>query len=163
MIRRSRPHHRGASFVRRKGGVALELALSLALVIVPMLLGIWEIGCLLDAQQTLIEAVREGGRQAASGQMTDAQVRQVVLLHLGNSGVSTANVAVSVTNSGSGADASIAAQLDPLTVSATLPYANVSWLTTSMFVPTSAILNASSLWFSNKDVPYSVQATAPAQ
>ena len=46
----------------------------------------------LDAQQTLTEAVREGGRQAASGQMTAAQVQQVVLLHLSNSGVSTSNV-----------------------------------------------------------------------
>ena len=49
------------------GAVAVELALTLFLVIVPMLLGIWEIGCLLNAQQTLVEAVREGGRQASTG------------------------------------------------------------------------------------------------
>ena len=52
---------------RRRGAVAVELTLTLCFIVIPMLLGIWEIGCLLDAQQTLVEAVREGGRQAATG------------------------------------------------------------------------------------------------
>lgn len=162
MIRRARQQRR-ATASRRGGAVALELALSLSFLVVPMMLGIWEIGCLLDAQQTLIQAVREGGRQAATGQMTNAQVQQVVTVYLGNSGVATANVAVTVTNLGSGADASQAAQLDPITVAASLPYANVSWSSTSQFVPSSTILRSSCMWYSARDVPYAAPPAAPTQ
>ena len=147
----------------RRGAVAIELALTLSLVIVPMLLGIWEIGCLLDAQQTLVEAVREGGRQAATGNMTNAQVQQVVITYLTNAGVNTTGVTVSVVNSGSGADCSLATQLDPLTVSARLPFKNVDWSTTQMYVSDSNVLSTSCLWYSTKDVPYTVPQTAPIQ
>jgi Flp pilus assembly protein TadG len=153
----------GGRRVNRRGAVALELALTLCFVLIPMLLGIWEIGCLLDAQQTLVEAVREGGRQAATGTVTDAQVQQVVLQYLSNANVNTANVVVTVVNTGSGADASMAAQLDPLVVSASLPFINVSWSMTSQFVPSNSILTTSCQWYSAKDVPYTVSSTAPTQ
>lgn len=148
---------------RRRGAVAVELTLSMIFLIMPMLFGIWEIGCLLDAHQTLVEAVREGGRRAAAGSMTNAQIQQVVIQYLGNAGVKTTNVAVTVTNLGSGVDASLATQLDPLVVSATLPFANVDWSTTGQFVPQTAILNASCQWYSAKDSPYTVPITAPSQ
>ncbi|WP_435011139.1 TadE/TadG family type IV pilus assembly protein [Tundrisphaera lichenicola] len=148
---------------RRRGAVAVELALSMVLVILPMLFGIWEIGCLLDAQQTLTSAVREGGRQAASGAMTNAQVRQVVLQYLSNAGVSTTNVVVTVTNTGSGTDVSLATQLDPIIVSATLPFANVDWSSTGQFVPRTATLTASCQWYSAKDIPYASPPAAPLQ
>jgi hypothetical protein len=62
MIVRTIRDRRGiaASRPRRRAAVAVELAVTLAFLIAPMLVGIWEIGCLLDAQQTLVEAVREG-------------------------------------------------------------------------------------------------------
>jgi Flp pilus assembly protein TadG len=143
--------------------VAVELAMTLCFLILPMLVGIWEIGCLLDAQQTLVSAVREGGRQAATGTMTNAQVQQVVLQYLSNAGVNTTNVVVTVTNGGSGADASAAAQLDPLTVSATLPFRNVDWTFTQQFVSDSSTLSTSSQWYSAKDTPYTVPQTGPDQ
>jgi len=148
---------------RRRGAVAVELALTLSLVIVPMLLGIWEIGCLLNAQQTLVEAIREGGRQASTGLMTDAQVQQVVLQYLSSAGVNTTNVAVTVTNTGSGADASQATQLDPLIVSASLPFKNVDWTFTQKYVSDSSVLNTSCVFYSMKDVPYTVPQTGPTQ
>ncbi len=148
---------------RRGGAVAVELTFSIVFVVLPMLCGIWEIGCLLDAQQTLAEAVREGGRQAASGQMTNTQVLMVVLQYLTNAGVSTSGVTVTIVNSGSGADASQATILDPLTVSATLPFANVDWSTTQQFVSDKSVLSASSLWYSAKDAPYAAPPTAPSQ
>jgi Flp pilus assembly protein TadG len=147
----------------RRGAVAVELALTMCLLIIPMLLGIWEIGCLLDAQQSLVEAVREGGRQAATGQMTNAQVQQVVLSYLQNANVTTTGVVVTVTNLGSGADASQAAQLDPLLVSATLPFRNVDWSLTQKYVSDSSVLSTSCLWYSSKDVPYTVPQTGPVQ
>ncbi len=148
---------------RRRGAVAVELTFSIVFVVLPMLCGIWEIGCLLDAQQSLQEAVREGGRQAATGQMTNSQVAQVVLQYLINSNVSISNVSVTVVNSGSGADSSQANMLDPLTVSATLPFANVDWSTTQQFVSDKAVLSASSLWYSAKDAPYAAPPAAPVQ
>ena len=152
---------------RRRGAVAVELALTLCFVILPMLLGIWEIGCLLDAQQTLVEAVREGGRQAATGTMTNAQVTQVVLQYLQQAYPSNPNitrdVVVTVTNTGSGADASNATQLDPLVVTATLPFKNVDWSMTQRYVSDSSTLSTACQWYSTKDVPYTVPQTAPAQ
>ena len=152
---------------RRRGAVAVELALTLCFVIIPMLLGIWEVGCLLDAQQTLVSAVREGGRQAATGAMTNAQVQQVILDYLKQAYPSNTNITngviVTVTNSGSGADASNATQLDPLTVSATLPYRNVDWSFTQQFVSDSSTLSTSCLWYSAKDIPYAAPQPAPAQ
>jgi Flp pilus assembly protein TadG len=148
---------------RRRGAVAVELTLSMIFLILPMLFGTWEIGCLLDAQQTLTEAVREGGRQAASGAMTNAQVQQVVLQYLSNAGVRTTNVTVTVTDMVGGADVSQAAQLDPIVVSATLPFANVDWSSTGQFVSRTAILSASCEWYSAKDAPYAAPPPAPVQ
>jgi Flp pilus assembly protein TadG len=148
---------------RRRGAVAVELALSLCFVIIPMLLGIWEIGCLLSAQQTLVEAVREGGRQASTGLMTDAQVQQVVLQYLSVAGVSTTNVVVTVTNTGSGADASEALQLDPLVISASLPFKNVDWTFTQQYVKDTQVLSTSCTFYSMKDMPYAAPPTAPTQ
>jgi len=147
----------------RRGAVAIELALTLSFVIVPMLLGIWEIGCLLNAQQTLVEAVREGGRQASTGLMTDAQVQQVVLQYLTVAGVNTSNVVVTVTNTGTGADASVAAQLDPLVISATLPFKNVDWTFTQKYVSDSSTLTTSCQFNSMNDIPYAAPPAAPAQ
>ena len=166
MIARTFANRRNAAPARR-GAVAVELALTLCFVIVPMLLGIWEIGCLLDAQQTLVSAVREGGRQAATGTMTNAQVQQVVLQYLKEAYPSNANitknVVVTVVNTGSGADASLALQLDPLTVSASLPFINVDWSLTGQFVSDTKILSASCRWYSTKDVPYASPPAAPSQ
>jgi Flp pilus assembly protein TadG len=143
---------------KRRGAVAVELALTFSLVIVPMLLGIWEIGCLLDAQSSLVEAVREGGRQAATGQMTNAQIQQVVLQYMTeaypNSPNITNGMVVTVVNTGSGADASQALQLDPLTVTATLPFRNVDWSFTQKYVSDSSTLTTSCQWLSAKDTAY---------
>jgi Flp pilus assembly protein TadG len=164
MIVRNVGGRRAVKFARSRsrGAVAVELALTLCFVIIPMLLGIWEIGCLLDAQQTLVEAVREGGRQAATGTMTDSQVQQVVLQYLSNAGVNTSNVTVTVTDT-NGGDVSNAQQLDPLVVTATLPFINVDWSKTGQYVSDSRILTATCQWYSNKDAPYTVSSTAPIQ
>lgn len=147
----------------RRGAVAVELALTMTFVLMPMLMGVWEIGCLLDAQQTLVEAVREGGRQAATGKMTNAQVQQVVLLYMTNAGVNTTGAVVTVVNTGSGADASQATQLDPLVVSATLPFVNVDWSMTGQFVSDKTVMSASCQWYSAKDTPYAAPPAAPVQ
>jgi Flp pilus assembly protein TadG len=153
---------RGRS-ARRRGAVAVELALSFSLVIVPMLLGIFEIGCLLDASQTLVAAAREGGRQAATGLVTNAQVQQVVLQYLSATGVKTTGATVTVVNTTSGADASVAATNDALVITVTMPFKNVDWSFTQKFVSDSTSFSTSCTWYSNNDADYTVSNTAPTQ
>jgi Flp pilus assembly protein TadG len=162
-IRGGRALKAGRSRGRRRAAVAVELALSVSLVIVPMLLGIWEMGCVLDANQTVVEACREGGRQAATGLLTNAQVQQVVLQYLSNVGVSTTGVTVTVVNTGTGTDASLATQNDPLVVTVSLPFKNVDWSLTQKYVSDSSSLTTTCTWNSNKDFAYSVSTIAPTQ
>lgn len=52
---------------RRAGIATVEAALVLSLVVVPLMLGVWEIGRLVYAQQVVATAAREGCRLAAQG------------------------------------------------------------------------------------------------
>ncbi len=150
-------------FARVRGAVAVELTLSFSLVIIPMLLGIFEIGCLLDASQTLVGAAREGGRQAATGLLTDAQVKQVVTTYLNATGVNTNGIVVTVTNTTSGLDASVANTNDALVITVSLPFKNVDWSFTQKFVSDSSTFSTSCTWYSNNDTAYTVSSTAPTQ
>jgi Flp pilus assembly protein TadG len=148
---------------RARGAVAVELALSFSLILIPMLLGIFEVGCLLDASQTLVGAAREGGRQAATGLLTDAQVQQVVTTYLNATGVKTTGIVVTVVNTTSGLDASVANSNDALVVTVSLPFKNVDWSFTQQFVSDSSSFSTSSTWYSNNDGAYTVSTTAPTQ
>jgi Flp pilus assembly protein TadG len=148
----------------RRGAVALELVLVLTFLFIPLLVGIWEIGCVLSVQQTLAEAVREGGRAAAAGDQTNAQVQQVVLSYLqyalSNSNFNTSNVVVTVSVSGGG-DSSTAVQLTPITVTATVPFSDVNWSMSGYFVPKTARLAATSTWNSANDITFPAPAPGP--
>ena len=59
---------------RQRGGSAcVECAVCL-LFLVPLLLGLWEVGRLVEVEQFLNNAVREGGRQASTGMKNAAGV-----------------------------------------------------------------------------------------
>ena len=47
-----------------------------------MLIGLWEVGRVIEVQQVLLNASREAARQAATGQYTNAQVQQIALNYL---------------------------------------------------------------------------------
>jgi hypothetical protein len=49
----------------RSGAAAAEAAVVLSLVVVPMMIGVWEMGRLVHAQQVVSNAAREGARLAA--------------------------------------------------------------------------------------------------
>src|SRR5262249_8726464 len=76
---------------RRRGAAAVELALVLPLIII-LLTGIWEVGRMVEVQQILSNAAREGARQASTGQITNADVEQVVVQYLNVAGIPTANI-----------------------------------------------------------------------
>jgi Flp pilus assembly protein TadG len=146
-----------------RGAATVEFA-AVAPLLVTLLLGVWEVGRMVETQQVLDNAVREGGRQASAGLKTTSQVQQDVLNYIALRGFSTTGANVTVTNLTSGArsDPTTAHQLDHFRVTLTYPFANVRWVLLSSITNIST-LNASSDWYSMVDLPVSVSNTIPIQ
>jgi Flp pilus assembly protein TadG len=145
----------------RRASAAVELAILLPVVLMPILLGIWELGRIVEVQQILDNAAREGARQASTGQKTNAQVSQIVLQYLTDAGLNNAGSNVVVTDVTSPVDVSAATRLDHITVTVSLPYTNIRWTTLSLFANSSTNLNASADWYSMRDIPLSISSTIP--
>jgi Flp pilus assembly protein TadG len=148
---------------RRCAAAAVELAVLLPTVLVPLLLGIWEMGRVVEVQQVLDNAVREGARQVSTGRKTNTQVAQVVSQYITDAGLNGGAATVSVTNVTSGLDATAANQLDRFTISVSLPYGAVGWTSLGVILSPSTTLNASASWYSMRDIPLTVSPTIPAQ
>jgi hypothetical protein len=155
----------------RRGVATVEFAIVLPLLFT-LMVGIWEVARMVDVQQILTSAAREGGRQAVAGQMTNANVIRVVLHHLNNEGIQVTDgndnplpgVVVNIQNNTSpGLDASQANQLDYLTISVTLPFRYFRWSTLNYFAPAGANLNATVGWYSVKDITFTISQTIPNQ
>src|SRR5947209_6013610 len=71
----------------RRGTAAVELAVCLPFLMI-LLVGVWEVGRMVEVKQLMCNAVREGGRQAATGTQTTAQVKQYVVNYLNTNGIS---------------------------------------------------------------------------
>jgi Flp pilus assembly protein TadG len=149
---------------RRRGTAAVELAVCMPLLMI-LLVGVWEVGRMVEVKQLMCNAVREGGRQAASGTQTTAQVQQYVVNYLttnGISGASASNVTFQDITNPSVTDPTLAAQMDRLRVSVTLPYSSFRWSLLSQITNTTS-LSASADWFSMMDTPITVNTNVPAQ
>jgi Flp pilus assembly protein TadG len=164
MVAAKRPAH-------RRGAAAVEFAVVFP-VLLTLMLGIWEVARMVQVQLILSSAAREGGRQAASGKLTTAEVQKAVLDHLNNEGIQATNgsgtpltgVAVTVTNNtNAAAGPSVASKLDFITVNVSIPYSLVRWTTLSRFGLASTKLNASAGWYSMRDSPLAVSATIPSK
>ncbi|MBV8684955.1 MAG: pilus assembly protein, partial [Caulobacteraceae bacterium] len=57
-----------------------------------LLMGIIEVGRLIEMQQVLSNAVREGARQAATGQLNNTQVQAVVTQYITVAGFSNSGM-----------------------------------------------------------------------
>jgi Flp pilus assembly protein TadG len=181
MDRRARP--------RRKAIAAVELALLLPLL-TGFLLGIWEVGRYIDATIVLQGAAREGARQAAAGSRIDPttgvltgvyatqptsggnvpDVQSIVTNYLAAEGCNTANVTVTYQNldptpSANGypdkSDPYEANRLDHLRVTVTIPYKDIRWSPTQMFIDYNATVSATVDWNSMRDDAFSVNSTIP--
>lgn len=146
----------------RRGVAAVEFAVALPLLLL-LLAGTWEVGAIVNTQQILYNAARVGGRQASTGLNSNAQVQQSVIQYLKTAGVPTANVTVTVTDITSGGDVSAANQMDQLSVTVTIPFADVAWEALNYVVPSGTQLTASAIWNSMKDLPVTVSTTLPIQ
>ncbi len=147
---------------RRAGTAAVELAVCLPLLLI-LLVGVWEVGRMVEVKQLLANAAREGGRQAATGSQTTAQVQAYVVNYLttnGITGVSTSNVTFQDLTSAGVTDPTTANQMDRLRVSVTVPYSLVRWSTLAQITGTTQ-LTASADWYSMRDLPISVNTTIP--
>ncbi len=145
----------------RRGAATVEFALLLPFL-VTLLLGVWEVGRMIEVNQVLDNAAREGARLAASGQGTNDQAKQATLDYLQCNGLPTQNAAVTVTNLTSGSDASAATQLDQLQVQVSIPFSDVRWSTLALVLSANTQLTARATWNSLKDKVYTAPATSPA-
>lgn len=139
---------------RRRGVAAVEFAVLLP-PILTLLLGIWEVGRIVEIQQLLTNAGREGARQATTGQLTNAQVQTVVTNYLKEAGLPTTNVVVGVSDLTSpGTDVSQANYLDNIQVTVSIPYADIQWSVISMVTSPGDTINATVQWVTNVDKPF---------
>lgn len=130
MLKRLKPDH-------RRGIAAVEFAIILPIMLL-LLLGIFEIGRIINVRQTLVSAAREAGRQAAAGRPDD-ELPQVVFDVLSRTDMATGNVQVNVDSEAilpDGNDAYI------LTVS--VPVADVAWSLNGRF--TAYLITVRSTW-----------------
>jgi Flp pilus assembly protein TadG len=145
----------------RRGVAVVEFAVVLPLI-VAILLGVWEVGRALVVEEILCNAASVGGRAASTGLYSATQVQAVVTNYLALAGVPTQNVAVTVSDlTTPGTDPTAASALDQLQVTVSIPFSNVTWGGTSMFVPGNSLLNATATWYSANAYSYPTNITVP--
>lgn len=128
-----------------------------------VLIGLWEVGRMVEVEQYLENAVREGARQASTGVKTTAQVQQTVVDYLKQKGltsVATSNVTVTSVSNTAITDPTQASQLDQFRVSVSIPFSSVRWVALNQITNVSN-LTASADWYSMADIPLTVSATIP--
>ncbi len=145
----------------RRGAAAVEFAVT-ALFLVPLLIGLWEVGRMMEVQQLLANAAREGGRQASTGNVDTASVQNTVVSYLTRNGIPCTTSMVTVTNltSSSRPDPTGANQADQFQVTVTIPFNSVRWVLLNQITNVTS-LTASANWVSMKDLPISVNTTIP--
>jgi Flp pilus assembly protein TadG len=158
MIRRKKPTP------RRSGVAAVEFAVVMP-VMALLLVGLWEVGRMVEVQQTLVNSCREGARQASTGVKTSSQVQQAVVTYCNQKGltsVATSNVTVTSVSNTSITDPTQANQLDQFRVAVSIPFSSVRWVALNQITGVKN-LTASADWFSMADIPLTVSQTVPLQ
>jgi Flp pilus assembly protein TadG len=159
---------RGRRCRRPRGAAAVELALTLP-VILGLLVGLWETARITQIQQVLLNAAREGARQASTGQLNDAAVKQVTLQYLkvalnDTGGTMTQNAVVAVANlTHPGRDATAADSLDLLQVTIAVPFKDVRWTTVKLTTGDATMITSKATWVSLVDVGYPTTAPQPPE
>lgn len=119
--------HCGSYRRNRRAAAAVEFAV-VAPVFFLLVLGMIEYGRMVMVQQVITNASREGARQAVLDGATTAEVTTVVNEYLTSGSISGATVTVTPnppTNAEFG---------DPVTVTVSIPFSQVSWLPSPMYL-----------------------------
>jgi Flp pilus assembly protein TadG len=152
---------RGQSRDARRGIAAVEFAVLLPLL-VTFFVGIWEVGRLVEIQQVLSNAAREGARQAATGQYNAAAVQTIVTQYLAAAGVPTGNVVVTVNDlTNPGTDPTQAQYLDTLQVNVSIPFNDVRWCLLSVVTSSATTITSKVQWTTMVDKAYPNLPTPP--
>jgi Flp pilus assembly protein TadG len=146
---------------RRPGTAAVEFAFLLPFILI-LLLGLWEVGRLIEVNQLMYNAAREGCRQASTGLINNTAVQQVVVNYLKNAGLPTQNVVVNVQDlTNPGTDAMNAAWMDQFQITVTIPCEDVLWSTIDLVTNGSSQMTVQATWNSMKDQTFPNSTTAP--
>jgi Flp pilus assembly protein TadG len=124
--------------INRGGAAVVEFAL-VAPIFFMMIFGMIEFGRMVMVQQVITNGSREGARLAVLDGTTGAEVLTAVDTYLENARVSGATVSVIPS------EPSSAGYGDPVTVTVTIPFSQVSWLPSPMFIGGDTALTATSV------------------
>lgn len=141
---------------------AVELAFILPVLLL-LLVGLWEVGRMVEVNQLLMNAAREGGRQASTGVKSVSQVKDAVVRYLNQNGLSkvtTENVTVTNLTSGARAEPTGAVQLDRYRITVSIPFDSVRWVLLDQLTNTPTLTGTAD-WYSMRDIPITVDYTIP--
>jgi Flp pilus assembly protein TadG len=147
----------------RRGTAAVEFVVVLPFL-VPLLIGLWEVGRLVEVMQVLNNAARDGGRQIATGNVSISTAQTEVVNLLARNGITATASQVSISNvtNPSRNDPTTCNQMDQWHVQVQIPFNSVRWILLSQ-ITNITTLTGQADWFSMKDVPISVNTTIPNQ
>lgn len=147
----------------RRGIAAVEAALTLPLILL-MLLGMWEVGRMVQVQQLVENSAREAGRQASTGLRTLSEIEAQARDYLTHAGISTTGMTLTCQNltDATRSDPTTATQLDRFKLVVSLPTSNVRWVAVGPFITDSRMVSEVE-WTSMKDVPLTVSGTIPVE
>ena len=166
MIRTAQPQ-------KRRGVVAVEAAIVLPVLIIVMF-GTWEVGRLIQVNQIVTNAAREGARLAAGGYVngtpiTSTMVQQAVRDYMTAAGLPTAastgaTVALTCNASPTWINPSDALPLDRFQVQVSIPagtaFNSMAWSLATRFTGVST-MSVTVNWMSLNDLKISVDAQLP--
>jgi hypothetical protein len=147
----------------RLASASVELAILLPFI-VPFLLGVWEVGRLVEVEQILSNAVREGGRQISTGKRSVAQIKADVVNYLKHNGIQADPNDVTIVNQTSSArpEPTQAEQGDEFLISVEIPFDSVRWILLDQITDVKS-LYSSTTWYSMRDIPIEVNADIPLE
>jgi Flp pilus assembly protein TadG len=159
----------------RRGIAVVELALVLPFLLI-VIIGVWEVGRMVQVQQVMDNAAREGARLAAQGLIIDQtsayteikvhsgnpSVESTIANYLREAGIDTTGMQVTFTyltgNTGN-TEPYQATKGQRYRITVTLPFNNVRWTLLSLTNRTQ--LNATVEWQSLVDDPFTLDTTIP--
>jgi Flp pilus assembly protein TadG len=145
----------------------VEFALFLPFLL-SLLIGIWEVGRLVQVSQILQNAAREAARQASTGTASMAEIKTNIQNYVSSAEPRITNFTgfdvtfTNITRPGVN-DPAGATQLDKYRITVSLPFDNVRWSLTKMFVAPGTNASASVHWYSMRDLPVTVTTGVPVE
>jgi Flp pilus assembly protein TadG len=145
----------------------VEFALVLP-CLMALLIGIWEVGRMVQVSQILQNAAREAARQASTGTNSMADIKANIRTYVTSAepritDFSTFDVTFKNITRPAVTDPANAVQMDKYTITVSLPFDNVRWSATKMFIPNGTKASATVNWYSMRDLPVTVSPAIPVE